>query len=120
MINDLLKLGSAAFEVTGAAREAASVVENGGSIEEALRAFANSTENELDDEAVERLLEALTAIGEYAKVFSLRLLTASLVVGNIADEVAERSPEVRENLQNLSKTVAGVVAALDSVRVRKD
>ena len=115
MITDICRLVGAAFEYRGAVKEFGARLEQGESIEDALRAFAAETESTIDDKVVDGAIEAIEELSLLARKIAAQSVEVSSLIKQASDMISDGTPDARGKVEDLGRASHEVALFLESL-----
>ena len=118
MFEGVFSFAGLALEQSRAFTAARDKYRAGESLETCLRAFADATENEVDDRAIEAVLVAAEQLAAWSSFLGVQGLVLSTRLAGWVDRIVAVEPEMRDALNEFAQMAAKLARACEELKLR--
>lgn len=118
MLDGVISFAGLALEQSRAFTAARDKYRAGESLETCLRAFADATENEVDDRAIEAVLVAAEQLATWSTFLGIQGLVLSTRLAGWVDRIVAVEPDLRDALNDLARMAGQLARACQEIKLR--
>lgn len=118
MFDGVISFAGLALEQSRAFTAARDEYRSGESLETCLRAFADATDNEVDDRAIEAVLVAAEQLATWSSFIGVQGLVLSTRLAGWVDRIVSIEPDMRDALNEFARIAAKLARACEEIKLR--